>query len=877
MAVDNSRHIDTVTLESRPPVYHAWTGAIFGLFFPLGAWIIDSYLKQHGFSVQGLVDMHLTNPIHFIIDTAPVVLFILSYYFAQSNQNRIQTLSKIIEQKSEDIQRNVELAKKIGSNESDIAFSEITNQDALGESLLLMHKNLQENAQKEYEQNWMAKGKEYISVALTKFTDISDLTYQTLVRLTTYTNTIQGAFYLYDDDKDILENIATYAYNRRKYPMQRIQIGEGLIGQAAYEKAPIYRREIPQDYMTITSGILGHRKPSSLVIVPLISDEKLQGIIELASLNDSISDLTRKFLDELSSIVAQTIFNLKANRRTTELLEESRKMTIELQNREEILKKNAEDMKRASAELALSNKNLETQIQEVERGQKRLYSLLENASEVISIYDESGIVKYESPSARSILGYDPEKTIDKNAFQIQTSILHSLTYDKYKKLLSEPNASHTYELSYTKPSGEQMWLEAVGRNLIDNAAIAGILFNTRDITVRKIAEQAQRMSGEMQALSENSVDIIIRLSLDGTFYYVNPIIKDYTGIDKNELIKNKLENAELPENVNKVLEETMQKILEEPVKQDAEFNFKDADNKKHIMQLNAIPEFNEDKLETVLFVIHDITEQKAIEMEIKEKNKAISDSINYAQRIQSAIIPDTKIMRDFFPESFIFYSPKDIVSGDFPWLFVKSSETIYIAAVDCTGHGVPGALLSFVGYFLLNNIVDHDIDYTAGQVLDLLHKGVQKTLRQDKEGANARDGMDMALVKIEQQKKQLQFSGAHRPLYFLREGKITEYRGNKKSIGGIPTRRGKKEEKDFQNYVIDYLSGDRLFIFSDGLPDQVGGPRNRKYQAVRMREKIVETQPIGMHQVLQGFTSDFDDWKGENKQIDDVLLIGIEL
>jgi serine phosphatase RsbU (regulator of sigma subunit) len=130
---------------------------------------------------------------------------------------------------------------------------------------------------------------------------------------------------------------------------------------------------------------------------------------------------------------------------------------------------------------------------------------------------------------------------------------------------------------------------------------------------------------------------------------------------------------------------------------------------------------------------------------------------------------------------------------------------------------------------------------------------------------------------LKKNKKQIQFSGAHRPLYFLRDGTISEYKGNKKSIGGIPTRLGRREEKDFQNHVINYQDGDRLYIFSDGLPDQVGGPKNRKYQAVRMREKIVDTQPNTMQQVFKSFTSDFDEWQGGNKQIDDVLLIGIEL
>ncbi|MCK7535173.1 MAG: hypothetical protein MZV63_31405 [Marinilabiliales bacterium] len=135
------------------------------------------------------------------------------------------------------------------------------------------------------------------------------------------------------------------------------------------------------------------------------------------------------------------------------------------------------------------------------------------------------------------------------------------------------------------------------------------------------------------------------------------------------------------------------------------------------MSFAAIPEFNENELETILFVGHDITEAKQIEHEIQDKNRKIEDSINYAQRIQSSILPDIRSVREYLPKSFIYYKPRDVVSGDFPWFFNKGND-IYIAVVDCTGHGVPGALLSFVGYFLLNNIVDRDRKFSASEVCD---------------------------------------------------------------------------------------------------------------------------------------------------------------
>jgi serine phosphatase RsbU (regulator of sigma subunit) len=292
-----------------------------------------------------------------------------------------------------------------------------------------------------------------------------------------------------------------------------------------------------------------------------------------------------------------------------------------------------------------------------------------------------------------------------------------------------------------------------------------------------------------------------------------------------------------------------------------------------IMNFNAIPEFNENELETILFVGHDITEAKQIELEIKDKNKKINESINYAQRIQTSILPSNTIIQEYLPKSFIFYLPRDVVSGDFPWFF-KKEDILYISAVDCTGHGVPGALLSFIGYFQLNNIVDHDVNYTAGQILDKLHFGVRTTLKQDRIDADARDGMDIAFCRIDLKKKELQYSGAHRPLYLLRDGELLEYKGNRKAIGGIPHR--KKAEKDFINHIIEIKKGDKIFIFSDGLPDQVGGPEGRKYSPQRIRENIVENKDLTMQQYSNLFSSDFKKWKGKTKQIDDVLLIGIE-
>jgi serine phosphatase RsbU (regulator of sigma subunit) len=263
---------------------------------------------------------------------------------------------------------------------------------------------------------------------------------------------------------------------------------------------------------------------------------------------------------------------------------------------------------------------------------------------------------------------------------------------------------------------------------------------------------------------------------------------------------------------------------------------------------------------------------KKIEQEIKEKNTKITDSINYAFRLQNAILPSQKYIKQYFPDSFMLYMPRDIVSGDFPWFF-KKEDNLYIAAIDCTGHGVPGAMLSLVGYFTMNQILNQPEVFSPGEILNQLHKGVQTTLRQDIDGASARDGMDVALCKINLKTMQMEYSGAHRPLYFVRKGELSEYKGTRSAIGGIP--KEGKAEPSFENYVIDIKHKDSIFFFSDGLPDQFGGPEGRKYFPKRIREKILENVDAPMNEVFTVFKNDYQEWLGDGFPIDDVLIIGM--
>jgi serine phosphatase RsbU (regulator of sigma subunit) len=269
-----------------------------------------------------------------------------------------------------------------------------------------------------------------------------------------------------------------------------------------------------------------------------------------------------------------------------------------------------------------------------------------------------------------------------------------------------------------------------------------------------------------------------------------------------------------------------------------------------------------------------VVKQKA---EIEEKSrkledlyKNVTDSIKYAKHIQESILPSEQSITKLLPEFFIFYRPKDIVSGDFYWFNIKK-ESFFIAAVDCTGHGVPGAFMSIVGCNHLNQSLEKE-NITASSLLDGLNQGVSRTLHMASEGYTVKDGMDIALCGVDMKRKKLQFAGAFNPLYIVRDGEFSEIKPDKFPIGSYM-----EDPRDYTNHEIDIHSGDTFYIFTDGYADQFGGPHGKKFMYKKFRELIMSIQPKTMKEqgVLLGEA--MDEWKANTSQIDDILVIGFRI
>ena len=278
-------------------------------------------------------------------------------------------------------------------------------------------------------------------------------------------------------------------------------------------------------------------------------------------------------------------------------------------------------------------------------------------------------------------------------------------------------------------------------------------------------------------------------------------------------------------------------------------------------------------------------EQKTTELQ--GQNQKVTDSLKYAKRIQEAILPPKQELNAILGEHFVFFKPKDIVSGDFYWISEhKEEQKIVIAAVDCTGHGVPGAFMSIIGNNLLNQIVEEKKIFYPSQILEELHKGVRTILKQDYDSDTnvvntSRDGMDIALCVIDKKRNILEFAGAHRPLWIIKNGELEEIKGDRKAIGGWQNEQ-KGEKRNFTTHSIPLNGEMNIYLSSDGYVDQFGGQgkTSKKFMSKNLK-KLLLNMTNKKQQDLESQCSTLEEvmekWKGNEPQIDDVLIVGFAL
>ncbi|MCB0477600.1 MAG: tetratricopeptide repeat protein [Crocinitomicaceae bacterium] len=257
---------------------------------------------------------------------------------------------------------------------------------------------------------------------------------------------------------------------------------------------------------------------------------------------------------------------------------------------------------------------------------------------------------------------------------------------------------------------------------------------------------------------------------------------------------------------------------------------------------------------------------------LESKNKDITDSILYARRLQSAILPRKEYISQFLKDYFILHKPKDIVSGDFYW-YHNYGDTEVLLSIDCTGHGVPGAFMSMFAYNIINNVVNDEKVIQPSTALNLFNKRLNGYLQFSQNSLQPKDGMDLSMIVHFKKRNEIHFSGAMRPIYIIRDGDLLEYKGTKSSIGSNSYNRN----VEFENVIIPVNSGDIIYQFTDGYPDQFGGEGNKKLRTKPFKKLLLDVSSKPMEEQKEELDKFFEEWRGIQEQVDDILIFAYKI
>ncbi len=258
------------------------------------------------------------------------------------------------------------------------------------------------------------------------------------------------------------------------------------------------------------------------------------------------------------------------------------------------------------------------------------------------------------------------------------------------------------------------------------------------------------------------------------------------------------------------------------------------------------------------------------ENEIYRHRKELTESIKYASYIQKALLPSPITFKKLLPNHFVLFKPKDIVSGDFYWITKKKKEII-IAVADCTGHGVPGAFMSILGITTLNEVVNRGCYSSTGSILNQLREGIMKALNQTGEDLEQKDGIDMSLCILDTEENRFEYSGAFNPAYIVQNKRLIEIPGDKMPIGVAA-----EMEKPFKTHRLSLEPDNMIYLFSDGFVDQFGGKDGKKFKYQPFRNLLLKIHDLPMHKQKEKLFSTYNNWKGNQSQLDDVLIIGFK-
>ena len=735
------------------------------------------------------------------------------------------------------IHQMVSFADRVGTGnyDTEIAF----NKDiVLGTTLIKMRDNLRVSAEKQDKNKWVNEGLAHFSGILRTQDDLKEVGNEVILEVVKYLNAHQGIIYqLSDDNQEELIFLAAYSFDK-EIQKEKISIHDGLAGQAFRQKESIHITDVPAEYGYIKS-VLGKASPKNVLIVPLIVQEQVEGVLEIASFN-MIEDYEVQFVTQLAEAIAVTISSVKSSEKTTKLLRKSQESEQALQKKEETLKDRMNELEAAQKEVEFKTQQIEEQKKQIEKSLEEKTEQTEmllaqeeemrqNMEELQATQEAMSEKQRELEKAKKKLEVN-EQVLKKAYKKARDRELEIKQKNEELKAQEEEIRQNMEELKATQEAMErkQLELESANKKLAANEKVLKMAYEQVKESETEIRQKNEEILKQSNVLEEA----------------------------KDELER---KNKKMAAN-ERVLKKAYEKIRSQ------EQGLKDTIN-----QLQTTEEElrqNMEELQTTQEALQDKTRS------LEVKNKLITNSINYAKNIQTAILPKKEEMENAFADYYVLYMPKDIVSGDFYWFRQVSENTVYLAIVDCTGHGVPGALMSMIGSSLLNRTISERKILAPGKILENVHMGIRARLRQAE--ANSGDGMVISLACIERKTDNMfdiTFSAAKQNIYYIEEdGEMKTIKGDRKSIGGWQ----RESYRTFSDQHFQLKKGTKIYFTTDGILDNPN-PRRKRFGEKYLKHIIMENHNLPFETQKQILAERLAAHQQDADQRDDITVIGIQL
>ncbi|HRB54172.1 MAG TPA: PAS domain S-box protein, partial [Bacteroidia bacterium] len=533
----------------------------------------------------------------------------------------------------------------------------------------------------------------------------------------------------------------------------------------------------------------------------------------------------------------------------------------------------------------------------------QLSQAVEQSSATIVITDTSGIIQYVNKKFTQTTGYTPAEVIGRNSRILKSGHTTPAEYATLWKTILAGN-EWSGELHNKKKNGELYWERALLSPIVDqHGTITNFLAVKEDITQLKQSENEIRLS-EQKLREAQSIAKVGSWEWNLETDHIIWSDELYKLFD----LKKENQNLQLTQFFDFIHPNDKERVLNSiyTVKSNKAFTadrfriLTTTGQLKHIEARGSQTQNHQGDIIALTGTMQDITELVKLENEkaeihrntmltletkvaertreiniqkqiIETKNKDLTDSIIYAQRLQKALYPNIEILKSEFKHSFILNKPCTIVSGDFCWFHKTQHQTI-IACVDCTGHGVPGAFMSIIGIEMLNRIVIDRAVTSPSQILELVDQELEKVLPRKKMEV-VKDGMDVSICVIDRQNQKIHFAGAHHPAVVVSKKKAQLYKGNRYGLGKYIL----LVQKQFETQEINYQQGDMLYLFTDGVSDQFGGVRNKKLGLNQFVTMLEQVSTLAAEQQKEELIQQFTTWQGDKDQVDDVMIVGIGL